>query len=147
MLHNPSTADAEKDDPTSRRGVYFATKFGAARMTFVNPFAGRATHPIDLWKMDDPIGPDNMRVIQTVVDEVAASKGFFIFAWGAISPPKILRAGVEAHLNDVEMLVRIRCDIQCLGRTQEGHPRHPLYLSNNAICMPWAKPHPARKDF
>lgn len=43
LLHNPSTADAENEDPTSRRGIGFAKLWNAGRMVFANPFAGRAT--------------------------------------------------------------------------------------------------------
>lgn len=141
MLHNPSTADAENEDPTSRRGIGFAKKFGAGRMVFVNPFAGRATKPADLWTMEDPIGPENAKHLLAVASEIYHSGGFFIFAWGAVNPPKHLKAAVGTHLEVVEDLIRgVGCEIQCLGRTMAGQPRHPLYLSNDAILLPWVRP-------
>jgi len=139
MLHNPSTANAEQDDPTSRRGIGFAQRWNAGRMVFVNPFAGIATQPIDLWKMDDPVGPDNTSHIAAVALEVTNSKGFFVFAWGAISPPAVLRDKVREHLHDVEVSVRAYCvDIRCFGRTQSGDPRHPLYLRNDTCLQNWS---------
>lgn len=138
MLHNPSTADAEHDDPTSCRGIGFARSWGAGRMVFVNPFAGRATKPQDLWKMRDPVGPDNARHIATVAAEVAASGGFFVFAWGAINPPAVLRDRVYAHLHEIEEVVYAYCsDVRCLGRVTGGDPRHPLYLAKTTKLIPW----------
>jgi hypothetical protein len=138
MLHNPSTADADHDDPTSRRGIGFASRWGASLMTFVNPFAGRATKPADLWKMDDPVGPSNMQYIVNLAMAVSMSGGFFVFAWGAINPPSALRARVRQHLWDVEDSVYAYCrDIRCLGVTAAGDPRHPLYLSYDTPLQTW----------
>src|SRR6202034_4694718 len=75
-LHNPSTADGDKDDPTSRRGIGYARASGASRLVYVNPWAGRATKPGDLWKMTDPVGPMNDHYLRIVADEVAQSGGF-----------------------------------------------------------------------
>lgn len=138
MLHNPSTADADNEDPTSRRGIGFAKSWGAGHMTFVNPFAGRAAKPSDLWRMHDPVGPDNMRYIATVAVEVAASGGFFVFAWGAVSPPAALRDRVYDHLRDVQDIVYRYCtDMRCLGLTKSGDPKHPLYLSSATPLKDW----------
>jgi hypothetical protein len=138
MLHNPSTADATRDDPTSRRGVNFARAWNCGHMVFVNPFAGRATKTNDLWKMDDPVGPDNAQHIVNLAAEVAASGGWFVFAWGAVNPPAVLRTNVRQHLHDVEDCVRAYCrDIRCLGTTVLGDPLHPLYLAANTLLRPW----------
>lgn len=45
ILHNPSTADAEEDDPTIRRCVDFSKRWRCARMTILNRYALRATDP------------------------------------------------------------------------------------------------------
>lgn len=137
MLHNPSTADADRDDPTSRRGIGFARRWNAGHMVFVNPFAGRATNPKDLWKMDDPIGPENDFYIRQVANEVAISGGFFVFAWGAVNPPARLRTMVRERLVLVEAIVHQEdARIRCFGWTQGGHPKHPLYLRNDAELIP-----------
>lgn len=139
LLHNPSTADAENEDPTSRRGIGFAKLWNAGRMVFANPFAGRATKPADLWKMDDPVGPENMQYIVNLAVEVAASGGFFVFAWGAVNPPAALRRQVRQHLYETEDCVRAYCpDVRCLGTTSKsGDPRHPLYLAANTPLQKW----------
>lgn len=140
LLHNPSTAGADNDDPTSRRGIGFAARWGAGRLVFVNPFAGCATRPHELWAMADPVGPDNARHIATVAQEVERSGGFFVFAWGAINPPRPLRQCVQRHLHEIEDIVRHYChDVRCLGHTKSGGPKHPLYLTNDAVLMPYGR--------
>ncbi|WP_232451995.1 DUF1643 domain-containing protein [Burkholderia ubonensis] len=57
ILHNPSVAGADRDDPTARRGISFAAAMGASDLIFVNVATGIATDADDLAAMDDPIGP------------------------------------------------------------------------------------------
>ncbi len=54
---NPSTADADTDDPTLRRCVDFAKQWGCGSLLLVNLFALRATDPRALTTVPDPIGP------------------------------------------------------------------------------------------
>ena len=57
ILLNPSTADAATDDPTIRRCLGFARRWGCGRFFVLNLFAFRATYPAELRWADDPIGP------------------------------------------------------------------------------------------
>lgn len=137
-LHNPSTATAEEDDPTWRRGRGFATAWGAGKVIYVNPWAGRATKPDDLWKMLDPIGPMNDFHIAAVAREVASTGGFFVAAWGAVSPPRRLKYQVTSRLAAFEKIIRDSgCDVRALGLTKDGAPRHPLYLRSDATPEAW----------
>lgn len=56
---NPSVADATADDPTIRRCIRFARKWGYGSLEVVNLFAWRATDPKELRIAADPIGLDN----------------------------------------------------------------------------------------
>ena len=47
---NPSTADAEEDDPTLRRCMGFAQDWGYGASYTANLFAWRATKPQDMMK-------------------------------------------------------------------------------------------------
>lgn len=137
-LHNPSTATAEEDDPTWRRGRGFAQSWGAGKVIYVNPWAGRATSPRDLWTLADPIGPDNDRHIANVAHEVVETRGFFVFAWGAIAPPQALRYAANNRLHAFNRIVRdAGCEIRALGTTKAGQPRHPLYLAKDTQLEPW----------
>ena len=124
---NPSTADAETDDPTIRRITGFARSFGHGRLTVVNLYAFRATRPRDLLDVTDPVGPHNESVVRAVIemaDQVIA-------CWGC--------ADIARRLPDspVEHLLRTRRDVVCLGTTNDGTPRHPLYLRQETTAVPW----------
>lgn len=118
MMLNPSTADATNDDPTIRRLKGFSTRWGCGAFTVVNLYALRSPSPQDLWKVSDPVGPDNDAWIAgecAKVDTVVA-------AWGA--------HGKSDRVSRVLSLIRRCRDVMCLGMTQAGAPKHPLYLPN-----------------
>ncbi len=122
---NPSTADAERDDPTIRRCAGFARSWGFGGMTVVNLFALRATDPARLRRARDPVGRDNDRHIAA-----AASAGLVVVAWG-----------VHGRLGERDRAVLALlsgCRPGCLGTTRGGHPRHPLYLPAATRCRPFA---------
>ena len=58
---NPSTADATEDDPTLKRCISFAQKWGYGSLLLVNLFSLRATDPRGLKMAADPIGPKTDR--------------------------------------------------------------------------------------
>ena len=136
--HNPSTAGSENEDPSCRRMIDFTTRWGGSRMVLVNPWAGRATKPADLWQMADPIGPDNDRHIAEAAVECVASGGFMMAAWGAVSPPAALRVTVQTRLAHVEALIRSTgCELRALGINAGGSPKHPLYVRADALPLEW----------
>jgi hypothetical protein len=53
---NPSTADETTDDPTVRRCVGFAKRWGYDRMVMLNAFAYRATDPKALYALTTTVG-------------------------------------------------------------------------------------------
>ncbi len=125
VMLNPSTADANQDDPTIRRCMGYARRLGFDSLRVVNLYAFRATDPDELWKVDDPIGPLNDHILQLSF----GSAGSLIAAWGANAP----KSRVD------EILSWRYANFQCLGTTKDGAPRHPLYLRSNAQLEPWPK--------
>ena len=125
---NPSTAGAERDDPTSRRVIGFARREQATRLTMVNVYAARTTDPRRLKDFDDPVGAANDRVIA----KAARGADLIIAAWG--KPPG--KAG-EARARRVLELLTAAGDVYRLGpATKEGHPPHPLYLPASEAATP-----------
>jgi hypothetical protein len=121
VMLNPSTADAEIDDPTIRRCVGFAKTWGAGGIVVVNLFALRATDPAALAAHDDPHGPRNEHHWRRVADEAL----LMVCAWGAHP----MAAAVAPVLQAV---LRSRgADTRCLGSTKSGAPRHPLYVKGD----------------
>lgn len=124
VMLNPSTADAEKDDPTIRRCMGFARKWYYAQLKVVNLYAFRATNPRDLWLADDPVGPDNDHHISLVF----GGSDLIIAAWGVSPQPKRLAqfARFDSWRN-----------FHALGLTNGGFPRHPLYVRKDVEPMPF----------
>lgn len=137
-LHNPSTAGADNEDPTSRRGIGFARAWGASRLVYVNAWAYRATKPADLWLASDLVGPDADRHILDAASECWATGGFMVAAWGAVNPPAAIRATAHARLEHVAKLIRSTgCDLRALATNQDGSPKHPLYVRADVVPQPW----------
>jgi hypothetical protein len=123
VMLNPSTADARQDDPTLRRCLGFARAWGYGTLDVVNLFALRATDPNALRHALDPIGPDNDIYIQ----DVTRRADLVVAAWG--------NRGI-LHNRDRQIgRLLAGLPILCLGLTDQGHPRHPLYVKNNAVCL------------
>lgn len=114
MMLNPSTADAEIDDPTIRRCMGFARREGAGGIEVLNLFALRATDPKALREADNPIGPDNDEWIR----EVLHPHSRVVAAWGQHG--KYLGRDFAVLRNLRESGIRIKC----LG----DKPKHPLYI-------------------
>lgn len=123
---NPSTADAEKDDPTIRREIGFARDLGFGRLVKVNAYGWRSTDPKGLWKCADPNGPDNWT---HVVEEACAARKF-VAAWG-----NNIRLADEHAL--VTILLRAGVNICAFSLTKDGHPGHPLYLPKTSVPFLW----------
>ncbi len=56
---NPSTADETKDDPTIRRCIGFAKRWGYAAFCMMNLFAYRTRDPFVMKAQEDPVGVEN----------------------------------------------------------------------------------------
>ena len=78
LMLNPSTADADIDDPTIRRCIGFARQWGYGRLVVVNLFALRATDPRVLVRNADPVGSKNDFYIAKAMKEAQE----VICAWG-----------------------------------------------------------------
>ena len=131
-LHNPSTADAELDDPTSRRGIAFSRAWGARRMIFVNLWAFRSMEKAGIWRTLDPVGPDNDAHIARVARECHDTGGFMVLGWGKTEK----RA--RRRLERVEQIIHATgCEVRCLRTTKDGAPEHPLYIPASATPKPY----------
>ncbi|MBI1416966.1 MAG: DUF1643 domain-containing protein [Limimaricola sp.] len=127
VMLNPSTASEATDDPTIARCTGFARALGAGGMEVVNLFAFRATHPRDLRRAEDPVGPDNDAAILSA----AARAGWLICAWG-------IHGTLHGRGTEVAALLRAAGHRpQVLGLTKDGHPRHPLYLRRDVQPVDW----------
>lgn len=124
VMLNPSTADAFTDDPTIRRCKAFAAREGCGRLAVVNLFCLRSADPSALKTATDPIGPHADNYLQATTQDAAV----VIAAWGA-HPMAGRRAVQAAGL--------LGGNLQALGVTASGAPRHPLYVRGDAPLIRW----------
>lgn len=127
IMLNPSTADAENDDPTIRRCISFAKREGASHLSVVNLFAYRATDPAELKRAADPIGPENDRYI----NEEVGKSWMTVAAWGA---HPLARERAEAVMRQIHGYEGYAW---CLGQTKSGAPKHPLYIADKQPFVVW----------
>lgn len=119
VMLNPSTADADKDDPTIRRCMEFAKREGMGGIVVVNLYAFRATKPLDMFSEPANVGPHNEDYLTEIGATAVATGTPIVCAWGA-------------HGHDsqrvIDLFRRQGANLVCFGKTKAGHPRHPLYV-------------------
>lgn len=121
---NPSTADAERDDPTIRRCIRFARDWGYGGVLVGNLFAFRATRPVDLKAAAAPVGRANDRWLRALAGEAA----IVVVAWG----------NDGRHRGRDRAVLDLLGAVHCLGTTRSGAPRHPLYVRAAATPVAYA---------
>lgn len=120
---NPSTADAEHDDATSRICMRYAQRWGFGTLLLANLFAWRATQPADLFAAARPIGPRNNHTLRAL----QAQAQLVICAWGAHG----------THLGRDRAVLEMLHAPHCLTRLRGGQPGHPLYKRMDLLPTPY----------
>lgn len=134
IMVNPSTADAENDDPTIRKVLGFADRLGCTRIIVGNKFAFRATDVKELRKAKDPIGPDNDHHIEQILRD----GDVHMAAWGSLNKlPETLR---KRWVGIVRIADRVGVELQCIDICGDSHPRHPLMTAYDTPVRPWKVP-------
>lgn len=140
---NPSTANAERDDPTIRRCVEFARAWGFPALHVVNLYPLRSPSPAVLEEWLDGVAYDDSAAhaedlnLGWLRDE-ADKAGQVICAWGAGAPESIVPQ-IAALRGDEER------PLYCIGRTEAGAPKHPLARGKHRVPasarpVPWEEP-------
>lgn len=114
---NPSTADEKTDDPTIRRCIGFAKKWGYGGILVGNLFAIRSTDPALIRKESDPIGSEN----DASLHEMVKLAKLVVAAWGNHGGYLHRSAVVRACIPNMK----------CFAKNKTGEPKHPLYVSEN----------------
>ncbi|PSP16114.1 MAG: hypothetical protein BRC58_10285 [Cyanobacteria bacterium QS_8_64_29] len=117
IMLNPSTANAERDNPTIRRCLQFARDWGYGALEVTNLFAYSSPHPERLHWVRSPVGPNNDAYLAASHRRAAPT----VVAWGN-------RGDLNGRDRQVTALLQAAGPLSCLGLTQRGCPRHSLYL-------------------
>ena len=122
---NPSTADEQRLDPTLTRIRSFSEREGFDGFLMTNIFGFRATDPKMMMSAADPVGPENDAALLAA----AGRCDRIVAAWGACGK-------FQARADDAARLLAGR-ELWCLGTTQAGFPRHPLYVAGDQPLVRW----------
>ncbi len=122
---NPSTADEAQLDPTLTRIAAFSKREGFDGFWMANLFALRTPYPKEMMAAPDPVGPENDTSLLAAADRCER----IVAAWGVCGE-------FQARADAVAQLFRGR-ELWCLGTTQDGHPRHPLYVAAKQPLVRW----------
>lgn len=122
---NPSTADGADgglNDPTIRKNIGFASRWGFSELLVGNLYSLRATDPKDLHRVlrtsgqDIAIGAENDSALLTM----ANAADMVLVAWGANAQHPLVAERVTQFL---ELFKGHR--LFCISTTKDGHPSHP----------------------
>jgi len=126
---NPSTATETEDDPTIRRCIGFAQRWGFGGLLMLNLYGWRATQPARMWEHHkrggDIIGGEKNYVVslQHYVEHFGVEQT--IAAWG------------NDKLGRERAFRSSGWKLDCLKKNTNGAPGHPLYLPYLAERQPW----------
>jgi hypothetical protein len=127
VMLNPSTATEVQNDPTVERCERRARALNFGGFRVCNIFALRQTDPKLMRAHPEPVGPAN----DAAILDGCGWADTIVCAWGTHGE----------HLDrgrQVEALMRgTGARLFTLGRTRQGHPRHPLYIGYAARPEPW----------
>lgn len=120
---NPSTADAEVNDPTIKFLMAWADLQGYGGLLVVNENAFRSPSPQAMRLEDDPRGPYNTRYLDAAIRYAKETTGKALAAWGNGCDGRRFTTLAEAH----------GVDLICLGMTNDGSPKHPMARGKHKI--------------
>jgi len=117
VMLNPSSADAENDDPTIRRCISFAKREGYGAIEVYNLFTQRTSDPseVDYENINEE---DQRNQFNEMMFTQAKS---IVVAWGNVAKKNMQKSEMARALSG-------NTNLLCLGTTKSGQPRHPLYV-------------------
>lgn len=125
IMLNPSTATADKDDPTIRRCQEYAVLWGYCRLTVCNLFSYRSTFPQVMMSAKEPVGEMN----DDHILECARGADRIVCAWGKKGNH------LDRDQEVLTMLATTGKHLLCLGLNEDGTPVHPLYQPKNVQLL------------
>jgi len=127
LLLNPSTADSESDDPTTKRCMAYARYWNYDGVRLINLVGFRATEPMLMYSW--LVRQASADLLVHVERAVAGAKGStkIIVGHGSLHP------GIKRHARTVVSAISKQYNLYALKLNKDGSPAHPLYLPGN-LC-------------
>lgn len=122
---NPSTADGLEDDRTITRLTNFSRGWGFGGFYIVNLYSFVTSDPDIMIRAYGKITAKEEKVLhkQNIAFALQYARvcSMTVFMWGAGIPDS----------EQADKYIRTFKDAYCFGKTKDGHPCHPLYLSSH----------------
>lgn len=129
VMQNPSTADANDDDPTIRKCLGYARRDGFGSISVRNVFALRATDERELLTHPDPVGSLNEENLLACRNVSMMTR--LVVAWG-----NRLHKRLNRHYQNAANICAMQ-GAYCLGTNKSGEPKHPLFLHGDTPIVAW----------
>lgn len=146
LMFNPSRADEKDPDLTVTKCCGFARRWGAGGIVVVNVFTFVSTDPeglsVELAAGRSITHPEN----DLHLTDAFRSTDLVIVACGGhelLHRPDATPSPASP-LSRALALIPTGVEVQCFGRTREGHPRHPSRLAYSTEREPYQQPVPER---
>lgn len=136
-MFNPSTADAQNDDPTIQRLCKWAKLWGYGGILVINLYSIRSSDPALVRAMEkEAWGDAQDQAIGYALGIAAEQKKPVLAAWGNLASPADIIPFMQAA-KGIELI--------CLGQTKSGAPKHPMArgkerIPDDQIPIGWAAP-------
>jgi hypothetical protein len=118
IMLNPSVADSEKDDPTIRKCMGFAKRWGFSRIVVTNLIPIVSTDP---WGLPPWSGIDMKN--RAILQKWLGAADLIVAAWG--SQPRALARTIAIAEHIYLLGQTAPVDLYCIGVTKNGDPLHP----------------------
>lgn len=133
VMLNPSTADAEKLDPTVTRCVNYAKEWGYGSLIVVNCSAFRATDPKEM--LEHKCSLETLVSNTRAISDSILDSDLCVGAWGNDAPMEFLKWMVDTFPF-----------FRSLAINKSGHPVHPLYQKADLPPTPYIELLNAKKN-
>jgi len=125
-LANPSTADAEFDDATVKKGWKYAVSWNYHRMIYVNLNPFRATDPKKALIPPPAVMAENDTHLRFAISQA----DLFVCAWGRLAPADLVERAMG--------VIQFQKPLYYLELSKDGkRPKHPLYLRDDLQPTRW----------
>tara|TARA_B100000959_G_C14880025_1_gene582112 strand:+ start:597 stop:1049 length:453 start_codon:yes stop_codon:yes gene_type:complete len=114
IMLNPSSADEDLDDPTTKKIIRFSKKWGFGGMHICNLYTYRTSNPKKLFSIPKNKRGNNKNEIKKYAEKCSK----VVYAWGN-------KEKVPSWLNEMVL------NPTYIELSKEGIPKHPLYLKSN----------------
>lgn len=127
---NPSTANEEKLDPTSRNIQTIANNNGCDGWNLVNVYPVRTSKPKHLPQKDNTtLGNENLEFIRGLIQQNKYE--MILCCWGDEIKK---RPYMKHYANEIEKIISGgNIPIVCIGKTKSGNPYHPAPMVVNRL--------------